>query len=203
MGVTRPGAIFTPTNEEHPMPGLTATAKTHWRDRITRAVERIRARHPALFDRIARDAHARALASLGLTDLYADLESIRAEELALARRRKQTQKAMLATLRSTPIDEVGDGFSVRYGSELGLPNEAADAIARRQSAHQEQLLADDPISREIGKLEAEKDALLDTVWLACSPAQIKQLWARVGELLGDEPTALEREALAIEPAKED
>jgi hypothetical protein len=31
----------------------------------------------------------------------------------------------------------------------------------------------------------------------------KQLWARVGELLGDEPTPLEREALAIEPTKED
>ncbi len=40
------------------MPGLTATEKNHWRDRITarisRAVERIKARHPALFDRIAR-----------------------------------------------------------------------------------------------------------------------------------------------------
>jgi hypothetical protein len=30
----------------------------------------------------------------------------------------------------------------------------------------------------------------------------KQLWSKVSELLGDEPTALEREALAIEPIKE-
>jgi hypothetical protein len=44
--------------------------------------------------------------------------------------------------------------------------------------------------------------LLDTVWLAASTAQIKQLWTKVGELLGDEPTTLEREALAIEPAGE-
>ena len=31
---------------------------------------------------------------------------------------------------------------------------------------------------------------------------IKQLWAKVAALLGDEPSALEREALAIEPAGE-
>jgi hypothetical protein len=188
------------------MPGLTATEKNHWRDRITvriaRTVERIKARHPALFDRIAREAHAQALTSLGLAEAHAELESIKAEEITLARRKKQAQKAMIATLRSTPIDEVTDSFSIRYGSELGLPNEVAEAITRRQSAHQEQMLADDPIGREIAKLEAEKDALLDTIWLAVSPAQIKQLWTRVGQLLGDEPTTLEREALAIEPAKE-
>ena len=189
------------------MPGLTVTEKNHWRDRIAariaKAVERIRARHPALFDRITREAHAQALASLGLADAHAELEAIRAEEAALARRKKQAQKAMIATLRSIPIDEVNDSFSIRYGSELALPNEVAEAIARRQSAHRDQRLADDPIGREVALLEAEKDRLLDTIWLAASPSQIKQLWSRVGELLGDEPTALERDALAIEPAKED
>ncbi len=188
------------------MPGLTATEKNHWRERIAariaKAVERIKSRHPALFDRIAREAHAQALTTLGLAEAHAELEAIRAEEVTLARRKKQAQRSMIATLRSVPVDEVTDNFNVRYGSELGLPNEVAEAITRRQSAHQEQLLADDPIGREIAKLEAEKDSLLDTVWLACSPSQIKQLWTRVGELLGDEPTALEREALAIEPAKE-
>ena len=189
------------------MPGLTVTEKNHWRDRIAariaKAVERIRARHPALFDRIARQAHAQALASLGLAEAHADLEAIKAEETALVRRKKQAQKAMIATLRSTPIDEVADHFNVRHGSELALPQEVAEAITRRQAAHQEQMLADDPVGHEIARLEAEKDRLLDTIWLAVSPTQIKQLWSRVGELLGDEPTALERDALAIEPAKED
>ena len=188
------------------MPGLTVTEKQHWKDRIAariaRAIERIKARHPALFDRVAREAHARALASLGLADAYAELEAIKAEEATLARRKKQAQRAMIANLRGTPVDEVGESFGVRHGSELALPHEVAEAIARRQAAHQEQMLADDPIGREIARLEAEKDRLLDTVWLACSPAQIKQLWTKVGELLGDEPTTLERDALAIEPARE-
>ena len=189
------------------MPGLTVTEKSHWRERIAariaRAVERIKARHPALFDRVAREAHAQALTSLGLADAYAELEAIKADEATLARRKKQAQRTMVAALRGTPIDEVADSFGLRYGSELALPHEVAEAITRRQSAHQDQLLADDPIGREIARLEAEKDRLLDTVWLACSPAQIKQLWTRVGELLGDEPTTLERDALAIEPAKDD
>jgi hypothetical protein len=188
------------------MPGLTVTEKSHWRDRIAariaKAVERIKSRHPALFDRIAREAHAQALTSLSLANAHAELEAIKAEEAVLDRRKKQAQRSLVATLRSVPIDEVGDSFHVRYGGELGLPNEVAEAITRRQSAHQEQMLADDPIGREIAKLESEKDNLLDTIWLAVSPAQIKQLWTRVGELLGDEPTTLEREALAIEPAKE-
>ena len=154
------------------MPTLTVAEKYHWRDRIAariaKAVERIRARHPALFDRVAREAHARALASLGLTEAYAELEAIRAEEATLARRRKQAQRAMIAALRGQPIDEVADSINVRSGGELALPYEAAEAIARRQATHQDQLLADDPVGREIAKLEAEKDRLLDTVWLAAT-----------------------------------
>ncbi len=189
------------------MPGLTVTEKSHWRDqiaaRIEKAAEKIRAKHPALFDRVARQAHTQAPASLGLADAYAELESIKAEEATLTRRKKQAQRLLIATLRGTPIDEVADSYSVRYGSELALPHEVAEAITRRQSAHQEQMLADDPIGREIARLSAEKDNLLDTIWLATSPSQIRTLWSKVSELLGDEPTQLEREALTIAPAEED
>jgi hypothetical protein len=187
------------------MPGLTVTEKSHGRARIDRDTERIKGRHPTLFDRVAREAReapARALASLCLAEFHAELESIRADEVAPARRKKLTQKSIIATLRSTPIDEINDTFGVRTFGELALPHEAAEAITRRQAVHRDELLADDPIGREITRLEAEKDQLLDTVWLAVSPTQIKQLWSKIGELLGDEPTALDREALAIEPAKE-
>ena len=188
------------------MPGLTVTEKSHWRDRIAariaRAVERIKARHPALFDRIAREAHAQALTSLGLADAHAELEAIKAEEAALARRKKQAQKSMIATLRSMPIDEVerqlqrplrqraGPASRGRRGDHppaVGPPG--ADAGRR----------PDRPRDRQAG---GRKGPPLDTVWLAASPTQIKQLWTKVGELLGDEPTTLERDALAIEPAKE-
>lgn len=37
------------------------------------------------------------------------------------------------------------------------------------------------------------------MWLAASSKQIKELWGKVAELLGDEQTQLQRDALAIEP----
>ena len=188
------------------MPSLSVAEKNHWRDRIAariaRAVERIKAHHPALFDRVRREAHAEALRSLGLDAMYAELEAIRAGEAELARRKKFAHRAMLAALRGVPVDEVSDNFGVRFGVDLPLPTEAFEAIARCQAAHQDRLLADDPVGREIARLGVEKDGLLDAIWLAVSPSQVRTLWSKVGALLGDEPTQLEREALAIGPVAE-
>ena len=188
------------------MPGLTVTEKEFWKGRIAariaKRVEAIKAQHPALFERLKRQAHADALGSLGLAGAYAELEAVRDAEAALAKRKKQAQRAMLAALRGVPVDEIADNFSVRYGSELPLPQEAAEALTQRQAAHQARALADDPVGREIARLEAEKDNLLDVVWLATSPAQVRALWSKVADLLGEAPTRLEREALAIEPVRE-
>ena len=102
------------------MPGLTVSEKQHWKDRIAariaRRVEAIKAEHPALFDRIKREAHGQALASLGLSGPYAELEVVQAEEAALTRRKKRTQRAMLAALKGVPVEEVSDNFGVRYGT---------------------------------------------------------------------------------------
>jgi hypothetical protein len=189
------------------MPGLTVTEKERWRQRISarigKRIEAIKAQHPAMFERVKRDARALALQSLGLAEAYAALEQVHADESALDRRKTQAQRAMLAVVRGVPVEEIDDAFSVRYGRELPMPMEAANALDQRQDVYEEELLADDPVGAEIVHLEAERERLLDTVWLACSPAQIKQLWAKVSALLGDESTPLEREALAIAPLKED
>jgi hypothetical protein len=189
------------------MPGLTVTEKEHWKTRIAarigKRIEAIKSGHPALFERVKREARARALQSLGLAEAYAALERVHVEESALERRQTQAQRAMLAVVRGVPVEEITDGYSIRYGRELPLPMEVANALDKRHDIHEEELLADDPIGAEIVHLEAERERLLDTVWLACSPAQIKQLWSKVSALLGDEGTPLEREALTIAPMKED
>ena len=74
-------------------------------------------------------------------------------------------------------------------------------INRRKSVHEDELLADCEIGRQILGLRQERDNLLDTVWLASSPKQIKELWTKVATLLGDEQTPLQRDALAIEPVE--
>jgi hypothetical protein len=97
---------------------------------------------------------------------------------------------MLAAVRRVPIEAVEDYF---HCSQVEISN----AIQRRQTIHEDELLAEDPLGQQILHLRQEKDNLLDTIWLASSPQQIKELWKKVVDLLGDEQTALQKEALAI------
>jgi hypothetical protein len=142
--------------------------------------------------RIKEEARQRALDSLGLGPHQAQLDQIEQEEEALTKRKRQAQWAMLAQLRGVPPENLDDHY---YHHDV----EVADAISKREAVHEDQLLAEDEAGRKILQLRQEKDDLLDTVWLATSATQIKQLWAKVAELLGDESTQLQRDALAIEP----
>jgi hypothetical protein len=58
------------------MPGLTVTEKEHWRQRISarigKRIEAIKAQHPALFERVKREARARALQSLAISPTKED-----------------------------------------------------------------------------------------------------------------------------------
>ncbi len=87
-----------------------------------------------------------------------------------------------------------------YGSR---DPEVDSAINRRQAVHEEELLAEDELGRRVLELRGQKENLLDVVWLATSPSQIRDLWTRFCKLLGDEPSAMEREALSIPPADEE
>jgi hypothetical protein len=75
----------------------------------------------------------------------------------------------------------------------------AETVHKRQAVHEDELLAQDDLGRKILRLRQEKDNLLDTVWLASSPQQLKDLWQKVSDLLGEDQTPLQKEALALSP----
>jgi hypothetical protein len=181
--------------------GLTVAEKTHWRDRIeakiNRRIERVLATEPGLMDRVKREARNRAIASLGLAEFQAELDQLAEQKDALDTRERRARRSILARLRGVDVEDVEERY---YG---GRDQEVDTAIGKRQGVHEDELLAADELGRQVLRLRAEKDRLHDTVWLACSPAQIKQLWLNVNTLLGDEPTALEREALSIPPVSEE
>ena len=104
---------------------------------------------------------------------------------------------MLAHVRGVPVDEVDDYQSYRYDHEV------ANAVQLRRAVHEEELLAESERGRKILELRREKEDLLDTVWLACSIKQVKDLWQRVAEVLNDQPTPLQRDVLNIEPIGDD
>ena len=176
--------------------GLTVTEKQHWRDRIASRIDKkidvIKSNEAALFERIKREARNRALVSLELADLQTQLDTADQEGKELARRRKQLAHAMIARVRGVSPEELDE-------SAYHHQQEVRQAIAKRQSIHEEELLAPSDAGQQVLRLMAERENLLDTVWLSTCPSQIRQLWAKVMQLLGDPPTQLERDALSIEP----
>lgn len=177
---------------------LTVSEKNHWKDRIARRIEKrietVLAAEPNLMDRIHRDARQRALQSLGLADWQVELDSIQLQKDQLEKRSQQIHKAMLAHVQGVPVEDLEDTC---YGYRR--EEEVKSAVAKRQKVHEDDLLAECDSGREILRLRREQEDLLDTVWLASSPSQLKTLWTKVNELLGTEPTRLERDALAIPP----
>ena len=182
------------------MPMLTVTEKEHWKNRIAnridKQIETITASEPNFFDQIDRQARQRALESLGLAEHQAELDEIERQKEALERREKQLHKAMLATIRSVQPEDLDDYVSYRHDSEVD------GAINRRKSVHEDELLAESELGQRVLRLRREREELLDVVWLATSPKQIKQLWSKVADLLGDQQTQLQRDALAIDPVEE-
>lgn len=96
---------------------------------------------------------------------------------------------MLATVRGLPLGEVHTQRCEPFGVRA--------AVTGRSTVHERELLDRHPLGRQVLHLEQEKEELLDTVWLATSPSQIKQLWAKFAEVLQWDPPELQKQALAI------
>jgi len=184
------------------MSGLTVTEKEHWKNRIAKRIERkietLKASDPGLFTRLAIQARQRTLENLGLSDLNQRLEELEKQEQECQKQKVRIEREMVAVVRGVTVDDLDDG---RYYGRYN--NEVDQAIDKRKGVIEDELLAENDLGRQILKLRHERESLLDAIWLATSPKQVKDLWSKVADLLGDEPTQLERDALAIPPVGDD
>ena len=182
------------------MPNLTVSEKEHWRDRIGKRIDKkiagITARDPGLFDRLASEARTRATQSLGIAELVAEQEELEQQQKILEAREESVSRAVLARLRGVPLDTIDSYAVCRCETEIN------NAIQTRQAIHDEELLREHELGRQIVQLRLERENLLDTVFLATSPIQIRSLWEQVSALLGDELSQLQRAALEIQPPSE-
>jgi hypothetical protein len=182
------------------MSHLTVTEKEHWKERISRridkAIEAVYAEDTSLKSRIADAARSESLKSLGLAELQQQLDKIEQNEKRLSKQKEAIHRKMLAIVKGVAVDDVRS-----YSYYSSRPHEVAEAVNRRHGIHEEELLARDPNGNRVLKLRQEKDELLDTVWLATSSKQIKQLWQSVAALVSQEPTELQAEALRIDPVE--
>ena len=179
------------------MSGLTVTEKQHWKDRIARRIDKrietLAAAEPNLMDRIQREARHATLVSLGLAAWQTELDEIKQQKEALDKREERIERSMLAQVRGVPLDSINEYSGYRHSDEVER------AVKRRQAVHEDELLAQNPTGQQILAMRREKENLLDIVWLATCSGELKTLWSKVSELLQDEPTRLERDALAIQP----
>ena len=177
---------------------LTVKEKEHWKERIARkielAIETLCAEQdPHFRERVRNEARRRAIESLGIAASHGRLAEIERAKESLKREKDKLLNAMCAELL---------GADHQYAA-YGLESAIEKAIRERQKVHEQELLAADPLGRKIQDLQREQEDLLDTVWLATSPVQIKQLWGRVAEILNQQPTALQTHALSLEPVTDD
>ncbi len=180
--------------------GITIKEKDHWRERIARridhAIDELESNEdPSFRQRIDEEAEKKARKSLGLDELHCELRKTEEEIKDRKRHLEYLYKQMLKAIGRSCLDK---GYGGGY-----FPHEVTEAVKRRAKVHQRELMESEPLGKRILQLQKEKEELLDTVWLATSPVQIKELWSRFIELLNWEPPQLQREALEVSPITEE
>ncbi len=176
---------------------LTVTEKQHWKERIEkrigRRIDALCAEEAGFMERIESAARERALESLGVGKLQKQMDRIDQQRDKLQVRKDNVEASIAEKVLGLSVRKARHGFSTR---------DVSAAIEKQQAIHRDGVLAETPRGCEILELEVEQEHLLDTVWLATSSKQIKELWTKVDDKLGGQQTKLQREALAIEPIED-
>ena len=180
---------------------LTVSEKTHWKERITKRIDQrvetlIAKQDPTLLQRATEQSRKRAYASLGIASQQQELEQIAKQREKLDKRERRLKAEQRAAIKSSTPEEELDNPHWRYDTTV------EQAVKARSAAFEADELAESDLGKQVLALREEKDNLLDTVWLATSSTQIKELWEQVNALLERTPTALEAKALTMPPEQE-
>lgn len=176
------------------MTSLTVREKEHWKERISRkielAIEELYAQeHPAFREEVHQEAKTLAEQSLGIHELRNEAERLKKEIRSLEERRSELFRRMYGIVENRPTEAAGWSSHEPHAIEL--------AVRDRIKVHRQSILAKSDTGRQVLELEREKEELLDTVWLATSSSQVKELWQKVADILQQQPTKLQQEAIAI------
>jgi hypothetical protein len=156
--------------------------------RLDAAIKALEAQHIGEVTELTDTIRNQALEQLGLTAAVAELKENRKQQAEL-KERKDELETILSDGVKLPSHMQGYGWGdnfERYLKPYWQNNYDAALLKTEWGAR-------------IAKLQRERDNLVDTVLVATSPKQLKDLWARFNILLGIEPTDMERQVLA-EPA---
>lgn len=171
---------------------LTVTEKEHWKKRIEkkldRKIEGLYAARPTFMADVQTKAREQAIESLGIADALKRREECNEQAKCLEIEAGRMTRRAAAILHGVLPDTLA-------GNDWHWEHCVKEAIEKRSRVTEQEILASDELGRRVLALQREKEDLLDTVWLATSPRQVRELWEDVCRLLNDEPTALQSQAL--------
>lgn len=184
------------------MAQLSVSEKDYWKERIAKRIDQrietvVAKTDPTLLQRVEKDAQVRAYKSLGIDGQQRELDAIRKQKEEIEQRERRLCAEQSAIVNGTSIEKAMEAGDYYHRDSV------EHAVDTRARALESEILAESEIGRQVLSLREEKDNLLDTVWLATSSSQIKELWADVNALLEITPTALEEKALKIAPVEEE
>ena len=182
--------------------GLTLGEKTHWKERIAKRIDQrietlVAKEDPTLTERVAREGRQKAYESLGIGAQQREVEALEKQKEEIERRERRLRAEQRSIINGTSVEA-----ELERGSYYGRTDqEVESAVTTRARALEADILGESELGQQVLSLRDEKDNLLDTVWLATSTSQIKELWEQVNTLLQIKPTALEEKALQIAPVQ--
>jgi len=179
---------------------LTVTEKEHWKTRIEAKIDRriqslIAATNPSYLAEMKAKARSEAIKQLGIEGLVERKEQLKTAEAKLRDECEEVEVRIAAIVTGQKESEV------RARSSYRLEQLATDGIEQSAALLEQKLMETDELGRQVLSLRNEREELLDTVWLATSPRQIRDLWNSVAELLAESPTTLQQAALNTEPVE--
>lgn len=171
---------------------ISVTEKEHIKDliekRINAKIEQIQIENKADLDMIKEQAKINGIEALGLTETMATIESIDDQITKLTEKRNKLE---IKALESLGVDS--NRVYNRYREHINNKIATAAAISEKK------LIDAHPNLKQISALKDEKENLLQTIWIATSNTQVKQLFDYLNSLLGVNPTSFEQMAQRIPP----
>ncbi|TWU56015.1 hypothetical protein [Rubripirellula reticaptiva] len=174
---------------------MTVREKEHWKERIGKRIEStiariVAERDPSYLETIETRAEELAQQRLGLDETVKRAEEIDATIERLKEERVEHLKRNASRLSGRSVSSIADRGEWVAKGIIDKRMESQQKLEKRR------LMESDELGKLILALLDEQDAMLDTVWLATSPRQIRDLWESVSRLLNEQTTSLQEGVLA-------
>lgn len=174
------------------MSRITVSEKEHWKERIStrikKAIQAIEVDNPTEIEDIKNRSEMDAHTYLGIKEEMKRIAEIEKSKAAMDRE----ADILRLTCYRIVLNEPDLKESAVYWSHKDRFQKKVESVRER---FEEKLFEQAPFGKKIIALRAEAETLLDTVWLATSSTQIRELWTRVIAAIDGELSPIQKQLL--------